>query len=158
MSTYFERVNEAAPWIRAKFREVPDTAVVLGSGLGTFAESLAPAMAVAYETIPHWPPSRVIPGMPAGSSSAAPPDVACWRCQVASMCMKAMTSRPSRSAIRVLGRLGVRSLVLDVGRGRHQPAVHARRADGARRSHQLHRRKPARRIRTRIDSGRGFPT
>ena len=29
MSTYFERVNEAAAWIRAKLRDVPDTAVVL---------------------------------------------------------------------------------------------------------------------------------
>ena len=58
MSTYFERVNEAAAWIRAKCRDVPDTAVVLGSGLGTFAESLAPVVAVAYEAIPHWPPSR----------------------------------------------------------------------------------------------------
>jgi hypothetical protein len=59
MSTYFDHVNAAAAWIHARIGEVPDTAVVLGSGLGAFAEGLAGATGVAYEAIPHWPPSRV---------------------------------------------------------------------------------------------------
>ena len=60
MSTYFDRVNDAAAWIRGKFGEIPATAVVLGSGLGSFADSLTSVVAVAYEAIPHWPPSRVV--------------------------------------------------------------------------------------------------
>ena len=39
---------------------LPDVAVVLGSGLGDFADSLADAVRVPYETLPHWPQSRVV--------------------------------------------------------------------------------------------------
>ena len=39
---------------------MPDVAVVLGSGLGDFADTLADADRRAVRDIPHWPASRVI--------------------------------------------------------------------------------------------------
>jgi purine-nucleoside phosphorylase len=58
--TYFDRVNAAAEYIRAKAGVAPAIAVVLGSGLGAFAESLDDRVEIPYEFIPDWPASRVI--------------------------------------------------------------------------------------------------
>jgi len=60
MTGTFERVEEAAAAIRGRCGELPDTAVVLGSGLGDFADTLLDGVATAYGDLPHWPASRVI--------------------------------------------------------------------------------------------------
>jgi purine-nucleoside phosphorylase len=60
MATYFDRVNETAEFLRARLGTVPDVAIVLGSGLGAFTESLGSAVSMPYQAIPHWPASRVI--------------------------------------------------------------------------------------------------
>jgi purine-nucleoside phosphorylase len=57
---YFDRVDAAAEDIRAHVDVVPTIAVVLGSGLGAFAESLADSITIPYEALPDWPASRVI--------------------------------------------------------------------------------------------------
>ncbi len=56
----FDRVEAAAAAVRTACGEVPQTAVVLGSGLGDFAGTLGHARAFPYGTLPHWPPSRVV--------------------------------------------------------------------------------------------------
>ena len=58
--SYYAQVKEAADAIRARVTEVPRIAVVLGSGLGDFANSLSDAVTFPYERLPHWPASRVI--------------------------------------------------------------------------------------------------
>jgi len=60
MLTYFERVTEAAEFLRARIGDAPEAAIVLGSGLGDFADSLGDATTIHYEDIPHWPASKVI--------------------------------------------------------------------------------------------------
>jgi purine-nucleoside phosphorylase len=60
MKDYFDRVTEAAEFIRTATGPAPDVAVILGSGLGAFAESLEQPRTVPYSSIPHWPPSRVV--------------------------------------------------------------------------------------------------
>ena len=58
---YFERVEAAAAEVRNRSRGTPpDVAIVLGSGLGEFANRLTDAIAVPYGDLPHWPASRVI--------------------------------------------------------------------------------------------------
>ena len=57
---YYEQVKEAADAVRSRIPEVPDLAIVLGSGLGDFANSLTDAVSMPYDTLPHWPVSRVI--------------------------------------------------------------------------------------------------
>lgn len=56
----FDRVEEAAAALRARCGDAPTTAIVLGSGLGDFADSMSGAAATAYDALPHWPASRVV--------------------------------------------------------------------------------------------------
>ena len=58
--SYYDEVKEAADAMRARVTEVPQVAVVLGSGLGDFANSLGDAVTFPYDQLPHWPASRVI--------------------------------------------------------------------------------------------------
>jgi len=56
----FERVETAAAAVRSRCGALPETAVVLGSGLGDFADTLLDAIATPYGELPHWPASRVV--------------------------------------------------------------------------------------------------
>ena len=56
----YDAVAEAARTVQERVGEVPDVAVVLGSGLGAFAGSLADAVVVPYSIIPHWPAAKVV--------------------------------------------------------------------------------------------------
>ena len=58
--SYYDRVEEAAEAIRSRCGLLPETAVVLGSGLGDFADTLLDSIATGYAEIPHWPASKVI--------------------------------------------------------------------------------------------------
>jgi purine-nucleoside phosphorylase len=60
MSTPFERIDEAAAFLTDRLGGSPDVAIILGSGLGAFGESLTDATSLVYTEIPHWPASRVI--------------------------------------------------------------------------------------------------
>ena len=55
-----EQIDQAADFLRGALAPVPDVAVILGSGLGDFADGLADPQAVPYDQIPHWPVSRVV--------------------------------------------------------------------------------------------------
>lgn len=52
-------INEAASYIREKIRETPDTAIILGTGLGKIVDHLEVEHVVEYESIPHFPVSTV---------------------------------------------------------------------------------------------------
>jgi purine-nucleoside phosphorylase len=56
----FETASEAADWLRSHRCADADVAIVLGSGLGDFAEHLGSPFTIPYGDIPHWPASRVI--------------------------------------------------------------------------------------------------
>src|SRR3954470_8916628 len=58
--SYYDHVKEAADAIRARVPALPEVAIVLGSGLGDFANSLGDAATMPYDQLPHWPASRVI--------------------------------------------------------------------------------------------------
>jgi purine-nucleoside phosphorylase len=51
-STLYERAEHAARIIRAELSEEPRVALILGSGLGAFADDLQDAVAIPYEEIP----------------------------------------------------------------------------------------------------------
>lgn len=57
---YYQKCEAAAGLVRGRIGAVPDVAVVLGSGLGDFADSLTGAIATSYSEIPNWPASAVI--------------------------------------------------------------------------------------------------
>ena len=52
-----ERVNEALAFLQKRVDRVPEAVVVLGSGLGAFAEALEDRTAIPYDHIPGWPVS-----------------------------------------------------------------------------------------------------
>jgi purine-nucleoside phosphorylase len=56
----WERVEEAASDIRSRCASLPETAIVLGSGLGDFSDTLLDAVATPYASVPHWPASKVV--------------------------------------------------------------------------------------------------
>jgi purine-nucleoside phosphorylase len=57
---WYERATAAADAIRSRCGEPPRLAIVLGSGLGDFAETLGDAVHIPYTDIPHWPASTVV--------------------------------------------------------------------------------------------------
>ena len=56
----FERVEEAASRVQVLAGRLPETAIVLGSGLGDFADTLRNPVAFPYSELPHWPASKVV--------------------------------------------------------------------------------------------------
>jgi purine-nucleoside phosphorylase len=60
VSDEYTRVQSAAAFVRARIPAVPDMAIVLGSGLGDFAGTVADAVVLPYETIPGWPKAGVV--------------------------------------------------------------------------------------------------
>lgn len=57
---YYTRVDEAAAFLKGRIGPTPDVAVVLGSGLGDFADRLGEAVRIPYGDIPYWPASAVV--------------------------------------------------------------------------------------------------
>jgi purine-nucleoside phosphorylase len=55
----YEKVQEAAEFIRSKYNKPINTAVVLGSGLGAFADDIENSVKISYEEIPHFQKSTV---------------------------------------------------------------------------------------------------
>ncbi|HLE70526.1 MAG TPA: purine-nucleoside phosphorylase [Vicinamibacteria bacterium] len=54
-----EKIREASTYVGSRVRAKPQVAVVLGSGLGGFAESLSDRTAIPFSAIPHFPRSSV---------------------------------------------------------------------------------------------------
>jgi len=52
-------IKEAVSFIRERIPESPDTAIILGSGLGKIVDQLEVEHVVDYESIPHFPVSTV---------------------------------------------------------------------------------------------------
>jgi purine-nucleoside phosphorylase len=110
-SDYFSSVQRAAAWLRDRKIETPSTAIVLGSGLGDFAEVLKDPVVVPYADIPGWPASTVIGhagrfvvGTHAGRRVAALSGRAHF--------YEGHDLRTVTFSTRVLGALGIRTLIL----------------------------------------------
>jgi purine-nucleoside phosphorylase len=58
-SEYLGRIEEAAAAVRARTRVRPEVGVILGTGLGDFADALELETVVPYGEIPHFPVSTV---------------------------------------------------------------------------------------------------
>jgi purine-nucleoside phosphorylase len=109
--SYYDEVKEAADVVRSRVRELPSTAIVLGSGLGDFAGTLVDATSIPYPELPHWPASavighegRLVVGAVHGRRVAA----LSGRCHL----YEGYDIQRVTFAVRVLGVLGVRTLIL----------------------------------------------
>src|SRR5215207_11431396 len=108
---YYSQVEQAASLLLTRIRSVPDVAIVLGSGLGEFADGLVEAITTPYAEIPNWPASKVVGhagklvvGTLAGTRVAALSGRAHF--------YEGHDLRTVTFATRVLGALGIRQMVL----------------------------------------------
>jgi purine-nucleoside phosphorylase len=109
--SYYDQVKEAADAIRARIPDVPETGIVLGSGLGDFASSLAGAVTIPYSELPHWPASRVIGHdgkLVVGTSGGRTVAALAGRSHL----YEGHDARTVSFGVRVLGLLGVKTLIL----------------------------------------------
>ena len=108
---YYDQVREAADAVRRRIGEVPSIGIVLGSGLGGFVESIDDAVSMAYGELPHWPASRV-PGhdgrAAVGKMHGRMIIALAGRCHV----YEGYGLPTVTFAVRVLGLLGVRIMIL----------------------------------------------
>lgn len=109
--TVFEKANAAAAFVAARTDLRPRIAIVLGSGLGAFAEQLEGATAIPFAEIPHFPQSTV-PGhsgkLVIGKVAGVPVAVMQGRVHA----YEGYSSEEVTFPVRVLGRMGVQTLVL----------------------------------------------
>lgn len=56
----FEQINRAADAVREKIDLQPEIGMILGSGLGSLAESVSDPIHIPYAEIPGWPTSTVV--------------------------------------------------------------------------------------------------
>jgi purine-nucleoside phosphorylase len=104
--------DEAAAAVRARLEgRAPTVAIVLGSGLGQFAERLSDTVRIPYQQIPHFPSPTVIGHsgqLVAGSLGGRGVLVQSGRFHMYEGHPAALTALP----VRVFGRLGITTLVL----------------------------------------------
>ena len=55
----YEKIQEIASFIKGKMRTNPETAIILGSGLGRLTEEITDVYEIAYTDIPNFPVSTV---------------------------------------------------------------------------------------------------
>ncbi len=55
----FENINDAVVFIRKRTELIPETGIVLGSGLGDFANGVSDSISIPYKDIPHFKKVRV---------------------------------------------------------------------------------------------------
>ena len=109
--TIFDRANAAAEFVLARVELRPRIGIVLGSGLGAFAEQLEKATVIPFAEIPYFPQSTV-PGhsgrLAIGKVGAAAVAVMQGRVHA----YEGYSSEEVTFPVRVLGRMGVTELVL----------------------------------------------
>ena len=105
-------LDDCARWIRGKRETAPRVGLVLGSGLGTFAEKLRNRVAIPYQEIPRFPvPSGVV----GHAGELVLGDVGRIPVAVLSGRVHFYEGRPMTDVVfpvRVLARLGVGAVVL----------------------------------------------
>jgi purine-nucleoside phosphorylase len=107
----FTLADAAARFIQARTPLRPKIGVVLGSGLGAFADSLSDAVGVPFAEIPNFPCSTAIGHagrMVVGRAGSVP--LAAMQGRV--HCYEGYSAQQVTFPIRVFGRMGVRAVIL----------------------------------------------
>jgi purine-nucleoside phosphorylase len=103
-------MNEAIEFLRARLPVVPRIVVVLGSGLGAFADELADSVEIPYSEIPGWPQPTAVGHegkLVVGLCGEAPAAVMAGRVHL----YEGYTPEQVAFGVRVLGCLGVGTFI-----------------------------------------------
>ncbi len=106
-----DELDAAAAAVRARTETTPAVGVVLGSGLGAFADAVEDAVEVPYADIPGWPRATAVGHagrLVLGSFGGVPVAVMRGRAHL----YEGLSPTEVVFGIRVLGQLGIRTLVL----------------------------------------------
>jgi purine-nucleoside phosphorylase len=112
----FERAGQAADFIFSQTAHLPKIALVLGSGLGAFADEFADAAKIPYAKIPHFPQSTAIGHagkLVVGKVGAIP--VAGMQGRV--HLYEGYSAKEVAFPIRVFARMGVKAVILSNAAG-----------------------------------------
>jgi len=104
-------IHEAKAYLESRTALRPRIAVVLGSGLGGFAEELSERLDISYSEIPHWPASTAVGHagrLVIGKLGELEVAIMSGRVHL----YEGYTPAQVTFGVRVLGLLGVRALVL----------------------------------------------
>jgi purine-nucleoside phosphorylase len=107
----YASIQNAAAFVRERVGEVPRVAIVLGSGLGDFANTLATAASLPYAAIPGWPVSTVV----GHAGQLVVGEVRAHRVLVLSGRAHFYEGHPMATVVfatRVMGVLGVKTIIL----------------------------------------------
>lgn len=108
---YSEKISEAVKFLSDKIGRRAERAIILGSGLGSLAESLENSEAIPYQDIPYWPRSTA-PGHAGklifGNLESAPTVIMQGRVHY----YEGYTMQEVVFPVRVLGRFGIKSLIV----------------------------------------------
>src|ERR1700739_2721140 len=118
---YFTRTESAAAFAVDQTQLRPKIGLVLGSGLGAFADDLTEAVRIPYAQIPSFPHSTAIGHagqLVIGKSGGVPVAVMQGRVHLYEGYSAAEVAFPTR----VLGRMGIRALVLTNAAGGINPS------------------------------------
>ena len=111
MKSSWDQVEEAAAAIRERCGVLPESAIVLGSGLGDFADTLLEAVPMAYTDLPHWPAPAVV----GHAGQLVIGSIAGKRIAVLSGRVHLYEGHDAATVvfgIRVMGRIGVKRVIL----------------------------------------------
>ena len=107
----FARASRAAKFIQSKTKSRPRVAVVLGSGLGAFADELSAAKRIPFDAIPGFPRSTVqghSGQLVIGTGAGVPMAVMQGRVHL----YEGYSPKEVVFPMRVLGRLGIQAVIL----------------------------------------------
>ncbi|MGD0499376.1 MAG: purine-nucleoside phosphorylase [Bryobacteraceae bacterium] len=104
-------IEQAKAYIESRAAWPPSIAVVLGSGLGAFAEELSGRVEIPYSEIPGWPGSTAV-GHPGKLVLGKLGDLGVAVMAGRAHLYEGYSPAQATYGVRVLGRLGVRSIVL----------------------------------------------
>lgn len=107
----FERAEAAAAFIQARCELRPRIALVLGSGLGAFADEFSGATKIPYAEIPHFPTSTAI-GHAGQLVLGSVGEVAVAGMQGRVHLYEGYSAKEVAFPIRVFSRMGVRAVIL----------------------------------------------
>lgn len=118
--TEYARAEQAAKFILSKTKLRPKIALVLGSGLGAFADELTDAARIPYVKIPNFPRSTAVghAGLLVIGKSGG---IAVAAMQGRVHLYEGYSAREVAFAMRVFGRLGIRSAILTNAAGGIDP-------------------------------------
>lgn len=118
----FEEVNAAAAHIRARIPLTPSIGIILGSGLGAFADRVTDAVAIPFAEIPHFPKSTVLGHsgrLVMGMLDGVPVAVMQGRVHA----YEGYSPQEVTFPVRVLGLLGVKTLIVTNAAGGIRPGL-----------------------------------